>query len=93
MVYFLLPATTSYGQVLRKEDLFNPAFISLEICPGCGLQEGENVPSRHCMMHCVSQHRIARDLSLQLGQKRTPKSYGLIGQNAALPNMLQKEVQ
>eukprot|EP00434_Breviolum_minutum_P031823 symbB.v1.2.028146.t1/scaffold2954.1/size66569/3 len=53
-------------EVLRKEDLFNPARISLEICPGCGLQEGENVPSRHCMMHCVSQHRITRDLSLQL---------------------------
>ncbi|CAL1130478.1 unnamed protein product [Cladocopium goreaui] len=53
-------------QVLQKEDLFN-ACLSLEICPGCGLQEDEKMPSRNSMAYAVSHgHRMAGDLNLQL---------------------------
>ena len=56
-------------QVLQKEDLFN-ACLSLEICPGCGLQEDEKMPSRNSMAYAVSHgHRMAGDLNLQLGWK------------------------
>ncbi|CAK9019903.1 unnamed protein product [Durusdinium trenchii] len=40
--------------LLRREDLLSPACVSLEVTPGCGLQELQGIPSRHCMMYSES---------------------------------------
>lgn len=58
-------------RLLRKENLLDAwaPSLSLELLPGCGLQEVEGMPSRHSMAFEVAHGKADRDWNLALFSK------------------------